>query len=520
MNKISFNLLEDSWVPCEMRSKEFKMLSIKDVLFNANNILEISSDNPLIVISIYRLLLAILHRNFGPKNKVEWKAIYNAGKWDKNALEQYFIKWKQRFDLFNEPENRFYQIKPPEITNKTPITKLNHAMTSGHSTALFDHNWDSNISSMNAEDTAQLLVAFQNFAVGGGKSSPFNYSHAPLISSIIILLKGKDLFETLMLNFIRYDQHHPFVKSEDYKDMPFWERNDKSLHKEKAGRFPHGYLDYLTWQSRRIWLIPMLEDGKIKVKYMFMAQGEKLKVEWKKDPQMVYKLDNKNQLKSINFIPDRQVWRDTEALLRLNDSDSKFISPKAINWVSIFVSEKIIPPSRRYNLGLYGLCNDPSKAAKIVSWHRSNIPLPLKYLEDPSLVDNVKSFVEKCETVGRILNSTLYFFGKAYLFPDESSLNRNQQNKINDFIQNYQIRIKYWNLIEKYFYKFMEEIAQEPDFEKRQSIIKKWVNEHILKTARDLLNTVKINIRSDPRALKPYIQNVGYFFKHSHSLKQ
>ncbi|MFW9989857.1 MAG: type I-E CRISPR-associated protein Cse1/CasA, partial [Candidatus Odinarchaeota archaeon] len=169
---ISFNLLDNPWIPCKTVSNEFKLLSIKEILFNPSDILEITSENPLISISIYRLLLAILHRNFGPKDKNTWANIYKKGQWDIEVLESYFEHWHHRFELFSEPENRFYQIDLPEIDKKTPISKLNHAISSGNNVALFNHSWDSEINPVRVEEGAQLLIAYQNYAVGGGNSIP------------------------------------------------------------------------------------------------------------------------------------------------------------------------------------------------------------------------------------------------------------------------------------------------------------------------------------------------------------
>ena len=48
------------------------------------------------------------------------------------------------------------------------------------------------------------------------------------------------------------------------------------------------------------------------------------------------------------------------------------------------------------------------KAAKIINWDKSYVPLPLKFLKDPTLVDNVREFLEKSrpamQTVPDILN--------------------------------------------------------------------------------------------------------------------
>lgn len=514
MNKISFNLIKDPWLPCRMKSHEFKLLSMKDALFKAKGINEITLDNPLIVVSLHRLLLAILHRNFGPENRNEWKTIYQANEFDQKVLEDYFDQWMQKFELFNEPEHRFYQIKVPEINNLTPITKLNPALSSGNASALFDHNWDELVYPMNIEEVARILVSFQNFSLGGGKSVPYNYSSAPLTSSIIVLLKGADLFETLMLNFIQYDKDHPFSQSDNNEDIPFWERSNKQLCEDKNGRNPYGYLDYLTWQSRRVWLVPENKNGKITVSKVYIAQGEKVSKDWNEDPQKPYRME-KNKKILIKLKKDRKVWRDAESLLRLNEKGINFVSPKAINWISTLADSQIIPFSKQYQMEIYGL---DSNQAKINSWHHSYIPLPLNFLKDQKLVINIKSFIDKCEKVEKILVDTVKYFIKAYFFPEAATLNKNQWNKVNEYLGGLQIRIQYWNMVESYFYKFIEEIAQEPNYQEQLKINANWITNKVIKAASGLLNSIKENSKDDPRALKPIIQNFGYFFKNVHSI--
>ena len=81
-----------------------------------------------------------------------------------------------------------------------------------------------------------------------------------MISGFSVLANGENLFETLALNLVIYDSanNKPIVSVSDGKDIPFWEREQsltQSSIEEKDGTFPLGYLDYLTWQSRRIKLI-------------------------------------------------------------------------------------------------------------------------------------------------------------------------------------------------------------------------------------------------------------------------
>ncbi|KKN15998.1 hypothetical protein LCGC14_0980400, partial [marine sediment metagenome] len=339
-------------------------------------------------------------------------------------------------------------------------------------------------------------------------------------SGLVVFLRGDNLFDSLMLNFLRYDDQHPFKKNEESVDIPFWEREEKKLHEDKNGRYPNGYLDYLTWQSRRIWLLPFEENGNILIKYVYLAQGEKVKSDWKEDPLKAYFIDDKNERKLIKLLSDRRVWRESESLLRISDVSGKKIPPKTINWISIFVQKGIIPLSKQYSLEIYGICNDPKKAAKIINWDKSYIPLPLKFLEDKTLVDNVREFLEKSRQAESILNKTLFLLVKAYLFSQDTNLSTIQGNKVSDFIKNYQISIRYWNQLEKYFYQFMDEIAQESDFDKRQEIIKYWVNEKIVKAVTNLLNIIKQSIVNNPRGLKSFIQTKGYFFKNIQNLKQ
>ena len=509
MTEKRFNLLDDPWIPCKLKNGEYKLLNVKDSLYMGNDILEIISPNPLIIASLHRLLLAILHRNFGPKNKAEWIAIKKNGKWDKTLLEEYFAKWHENFNLLGNGR-RFYQVDiSEEVSKDTPITKLNQALSSGNNTSLFDHSWDSEIKPIPVEEAAQLVIAYQNFSVQGGVSKPYYLSNAPLVSGIVVLLKGESLFETLLLNFIRYDEKHPFQQSSKHEDLPFWEREDTSLYEGKEGRFPNGYLDLLTWQSRRLWLNSIEIDGSILINKVKIAQGEKIHKDWNQEPQIVFSMNKDNEKKPIQLYPDRQVWRDVEALLRLNDSTSKTISPIAVNWISSIIQEKKVSFSKRYSMELYGLCN---KKAKIIDWIHSCIPLPIIYLKDQTTIEDVKSFISTCEKIEKLLGKTLSSFTKDYLFPNSNNLSSAQRNKLDQFIDGYQLKIKYWNAMEEYFYLVINEVADESDFGKRQEIIEKYLTKKIIPHCRDLLNSVKNSLKEDPRAFKSIIRNFGFFF--------
>ena len=75
---MEFNLVDEKWIPCliagEKSPQEF---SLREVLVQAHEISEIFDNSPLVTISLHRLLLAILHRNFGPASFSKWKELSN-----------------------------------------------------------------------------------------------------------------------------------------------------------------------------------------------------------------------------------------------------------------------------------------------------------------------------------------------------------------------------------------------------------------------------------------------------------
>lgn len=93
-------------------------MGLFEVLSKAQEIKEINDPSPLVVIALHRLLLANLHRNFGPESLTAWNDLWQGGHWDERTLTNYFNRWRHRFDLFH-PERPFYlDSKPHSIVNR------------------------------------------------------------------------------------------------------------------------------------------------------------------------------------------------------------------------------------------------------------------------------------------------------------------------------------------------------------------------------------------------------------------
>ena len=79
----TFNLVDRPWIPCVTVSGESVDVGLRDLLRTTHDLAEIRSESPLETVSIYRLVLAILHRVFG-RAVLRSGLVWNGGRggWD------------------------------------------------------------------------------------------------------------------------------------------------------------------------------------------------------------------------------------------------------------------------------------------------------------------------------------------------------------------------------------------------------------------------------------------------------
>ncbi|MDD4924272.1 MAG: type I-E CRISPR-associated protein Cse1/CasA [Dehalococcoidales bacterium] len=395
----SYNLIDEKWIPCVMPDGRTETFSLQDVLVRAHEIKEVLDSSPLVTVSLHRLLLAILHRNFGPSNFSRWQELWNKEKWDENTLESYFSIWRHRFYLFDD-ERPFYQCKEIDDAERHPIVHLALEFSTGNNATLFDHNNDDNAISVPPAIAAQYVITTQAFAIGFGKSNPFYFSDTPLIRGFTTLVLGNSLFETLALNLIAYNDERPFPRCGN--DLPIWEQ-EKIPIPLKEGNQVKGYIDYLTWQSRRIHLFI---DDQMNVINCQIQQNLKLSNQMHYDPFKSFRKDEKKGFLPININPERAAWRDSHVLFQTSDMNYK--RPEIFNWLARIddarqsVSIKADP---NYKIIITGLATDKGKAASVVLWRHERLPLPLQYLQDENLLDALKKGLALAEDIGKFLGS-------------------------------------------------------------------------------------------------------------------
>ena len=359
----SFNLVDQPWIPCRFPDDSRPvLLGLKETLARAHEIREIESGSPIVTASLHRLLLVILHRHFergyGPVSADEWAALWKQGCFDETLVRDYLHNWRDRFDLFH-PDRPFYQcasINKPEGERK-PAALLSPELASGNNATLFDHSNSVEPAKFNASKAACSLVALQAFAAGGTVTAEKGQSSAaaaPLLNRGTVMVMGETLFETLLLNLLRYDpkQGDP-IESGD--DCPAWERDQEP---DAASRAPTGYLDYLTWQSRRVRLYPSSTEQEPRVGTVLVMEGECFPKGWEQihvEP-MVASRSRKDRVEPVRFEPEKAIWRDSLALLSPFEQRSK--RPRTIDWLGNLEYRGFIERPHRLRLSVVGLSPD------------------------------------------------------------------------------------------------------------------------------------------------------------------
>jgi CRISPR system Cascade subunit CasA len=392
------------------------MLSLSEVFAQARQLWQISDPAPTVTIALHRLLLAILHRSLnGPRDRHDWANLWRASQFDVDRINGYLNDQRGRFDLFDK-EQPFYQTPELDQQSAKSIVQLTHERASDKKKPLLtDHTLDG--ASMSPDAAARYLIAQQSFSAGGTISyntkterpAEAKFAKAtPLLGCAIALVKGRNVFETLMLNWLQYsrESEQPFPFSA-HADAPAWERIELTKPEERS---PDGYVDLLTWQSRRILLFPSTKyDGSVEVQQVALMKGYSFPpgLDWHSHETMVaFRKRPRARENEPPWIPvmlraDRVIWRDSDALLgSVGDGQQA----RTLGWLATLMTHGILSEDERLPLDIYGLIPDQ---AKIEDWRQESLPLPLQFLKIPGLVMTLREAIELAERMRRLLEPGL-----------------------------------------------------------------------------------------------------------------
>jgi len=493
-----FNLVDEKWIPCLMQKGPPQEMGLKEVLARAHEIREVFDPSPLVTVSLHRLMLAILHRNFGPANLAEWKALWNHGCWKAEALANYFSRWFGRFNLF-DPSAPFYQQAGFAARKETPVKRLAFEFAAQNNATLFDHSTDDDRPEIAPAVAARWTVVCHTFAPSAGKSETLHTKDSPWTRGAVIVFQGDNLFQTLALNLLNgLRDDFPTVGD----DLPAWERDGNG--EPEHGLTPSGLLEYLTWQSRWLRLLPEPSGF---VRNCYLAQGRAVKEDFRSDPMLAYRRDEEAGLLVWMLNQDRALWRDSHSLLNFA-ADSPFMLPRAFNRISMLVRQGTLDRRRRFQLCVLGQRLESGQPT-IHFWRHERLPLPLEYLDDPGLVGKLHDALTLAENVGDTLSSSGWKLARLTLLPDESKqLNKQQKLEVKNLWKHLAATRIYWSRLETAFKEFIVELPHGD----APSLTARWAVQ-LRNAALDAFADVVHGLERSPRSLKA-IAKTEIAFRH------
>ena len=500
----SFNLVDQPWIPCLQRNGEVIELSLRDLFAKAHELVNLAADSPMENAALYRFLLAILHRNFGPANSKQWQALWQAETFPLDTINEYLTEWHERFDLFSAT-HPFYQ-SVEDIQFRSSLVDFRHG-TGFTPNTHFNHDATKDtVLSYTPAKASRVLLATQNFSFGGGYHG--EHSYAPCAFGPLFVVIGDTLRETLLLNLTRYPG-----KEDSLDDRPAWEMDDPY---DLNRTHPFGKMDYLTWHNRRIQLAPEItSSGELLVTDWSVRPGLKLSSDQLNF--MSHYLPSKKGYYSLSFEEDKLLWRNSYSLLTLEDVTGH-LPPRAIHEVRFLVTENILPQHQTFQCRALGLHR--SKNANAEFARQEQFPLPLSLLTNEQKLAQLKDVIDSVERTSWVLDRALaltsmhlhlddptkYNWGKKQITnpgaEKDLSKIKTTETEVLDWIKYTGAERHFWSTLDVSFLRFMQKLgeADEGDL----LAVKVWWQDKVRDSAHNAFRQVLQYTNQTPRAFKAF----------------
>ncbi len=188
---MSFNLLDERWIPILHTDGLAERVGIREALTNAGNIRQIAASNPMDNIALLRFLLAVLY----------WCKQNPPNDWDAISNDPFPVDWfsklganKDCFNLFGNGQ-RFYQDRAARRAR--PVTDLIQEIPTGNNFWHFRHSTDYSDGLCPACCTMGLL-RLPLFSVSGLPNLKAGINGTP---PVYVVPLGRSLLETLFANW-------------------------------------------------------------------------------------------------------------------------------------------------------------------------------------------------------------------------------------------------------------------------------------------------------------------------------
>ncbi|PWG00485.1 type I-E CRISPR-associated protein Cse1/CasA [Levilactobacillus bambusae] len=422
MIESTFNLTTEPWIKViESATNQEKTVSLIDLFQNAQSYRQLAGDMHAQDLAVLRLLLAILttvysrfdandeaydwleldpatmqlaeevdeydYQGEGRDSLMEtWKQLYQAGQFS-NIIVQYLEHYQDRFDLLgihpfyqvNQTDYNFFVPDNKQISVDKPkgavgIKQINRRISeSGNSVSLFSPKVGEAKNKLTLDELARWILTYQDFAGVTDKTkieadSKFTDPLGWLYSLNSVYAKGRNLFETLMLNLVLVD---PVPNNEQiYQNQkPVWEfKNDMTYINERKDQLvPDNLAELYTTWARLLHVEWDSHDQPIVFSAalpIFAADDVFL------EPMTTWRFDKKTD----RFRPatrwlsslDRAMWRDFGNYVRTSSDEDDKREAGIVTWLRYLKrTEHALPEQMNITLASATMIHDDNASSRL-----------------------------------------------------------------------------------------------------------------------------------------------------------
>jgi CRISPR system Cascade subunit CasA len=414
---VRFDLTAQPWVPVTKQGVRIEV-SARDALLRAHEFDGLATDDPLQAVALFRqvLLPVVLHVFGVPRDVDEWDDRHRGGRFDPPPVSAYLDEYAPRFDLFG-PDRPFAQAGGLAAVNggSKPVSLLIPQLASGNNVPLFSARTENDPPALTPAQAARAVLSAQCWdtaaiktgAAGDGKvraGKTTGNPTGPLGQLGVVIPIGATLFETLMLSV-------PIVpQGLRGNDRPQWA--DDPLGATWEPRRTKGLLDLLTWQSRRIRLVPEERDGDVRIRRVVLCAGDRMTaLPHDIEPHTGWKQVDKPKAGEPPQRPDRHqpgrsAWQGLAALAATRTpSSEKKLAPNAIKNVAGLRQEGVLPEAFALHALVVGVVYG-TQSAVIDDVVTDLLPLPVLALldDDNEVRATLLEIIDQAEELRRAAN--------------------------------------------------------------------------------------------------------------------
>jgi CRISPR system Cascade subunit CasA len=538
--RLTFNVLDEPWIPCSQLSDgRVRDVGLREAILEAHTFGDLADASPLTTASLHRLIIALLHSALdGPKSVEAWVALWEAGRFVPQQIDPYLDRWRDRFDLFH-PEHPFYQRADLESEYAAPISQIVLALPTQQGATLFDHTSIKTIPAFSSAEAARALITFQAFCAPGTISyrsrheplSPYKFSKSlPLFGGLVFMTIGATFFETLLLNLHRYSQSdaEPMRCRDD--DRPAWERADPT---QAEDRTPDGYRDLMTWQSRRVRLLPgAASPDHLVVQEAVAMKGTSTPRDWSSfNQETMVAFSVRKDAKpgeqphvSLGIRRDRSLWRSSGVLYQSLDAEG--MRPRMFDWLAeIRDRTEFSEKQHQFQIDSFGVLSDATNKASIVKWQTERMPLPLSLLQSVEQVDVVRSALRLAEDVAYSLRDAARLYAEHLLprTPDSKGKLKADPKAVRKLSTARSLETAFWPRLEAPFFALVRAIPSDVESDIHENEwyggqeLPKW-RDTVRRVASDAIASFSTTGATSPRGLKAAAEAERLFRMRMHAL--